>query len=101
MATSLKRETLKIFAKEFPGISTAQRNCQVERDSQRKEGLGGIEDFSTKQSHFSGMYQERADKDLPRLCESSNGEQVNVMRSQGGSFSQVPRTDLQGVTLRT
>lgn len=105
-ATSLKRETLKISVKETHKTPTAQRNCQVERDSQRKEGLSGVEDFSTEQPHFGGMCQEGADNDLPRLCGPSDGDHVNVMRSggmpeapaTGGSFNQVPRTTFLGVT---
>lgn len=52
-----------------------------------KDGLSGIEDFSTEQPRFGSMYQERVDKELPRLCEPSEGKHVNVMKSRGRSQS--------------
>lgn len=47
-ATSLKREAQKISVKESHETLTAQRHCQVGWDSQRKEALSGVEEFSTK-----------------------------------------------------
>lgn len=97
-ATSLKGETVKISVKESHGIPTAQRNCQVAWGRQRKEELG-------TQAHFSGMCQERADKEIPKLFGPSDGEYVdglggnNSPQPTGVSFTQYSRTAFPGVAL--